>query len=406
MTIGAFLHPFAPPARPRDEFVTIVEGRGAVVTDDRGRSYIDAMASLWYCNVGYGRRELVEAITAQAERIAGFHTFTSFTNEPAETLAERIVDLSPFDEARVFLCQSGSEAVDTAMKLARVAHVRRGRPHRRILVSRGRGYHGVNYGGTSLSGIPVNREGFEPFVEATVVVDPDDPGKLEATLEAYPGEVAAVIVEPVQGASGVWPPPEGYLAAVRELCDAHGAFLVFDEVITGFGRLGTWFAAQRYGVTPDMITFAKAVTSGYVPLAGVIVGPSVRRALEEDDDFVLRHGYTYSGHPLAAACALANLDLIEREGLLDRVPGIETRLGGGLRDLADEGRIAAARGVGGMWAAAMPDGVAETQVAARMLERGVIARPVPGTIVFCPPLVITDAELDRVVDALATALGT
>ena len=403
-SIAPFLHPFAPPARPRDRFLTIVLGDGATVTDDTGRTYIDAMASLWYASVGYGRVEIADAIAAQARRIAGFHTFTSFTNEPAEALAARVAALSPFAEPRVFFCQSGSEAVDTAMKLTRIAHGRAGRSGRTIIVARGRGYHGVNYGGTSISGLPVNRDGFGPFVGSTMTVDPDDPAKLAAVFDAFPGEVAAVVVEPVQGASGVWPPPPGYLEAVRVLCDEHGAYLVFDEVITGFGRLGRWFGAQHFGVQPDMITFAKAVTSGYVPLGGVIVGPAIRSALEADDEFVLRHGYTYSGHPLAAAAGLANLDIMEREHLLDRVPAIETRLGGGLRRFADEGRIAGVRGVGGMWAIAMVDGVDEGTVAVKMLDRGVIARPVPGTVTFCPPLVIDDDQIDAVLDAVDGAL--
>ncbi len=403
-SVAPFLHPFAPPARTRDRFLTIVSGDGATVTDDTGRTYIDAMASLWYANVGYGRAEIADAIAAQARRIAGFHTFTSFTNEPAEALAARIADLSPFEEPRVFFCQSGSEAVDTAMKLARVAHGRAGRSNRTIIVARGRGYHGVNYGGTSISGLPVNREGFGPFVGSTMTVDPEDPAKLAAVFDAFPGEVAAVVVEPVQGASGVWPPPPGYLEAVRVLCDEHGAYLVFDEVITGFGRLGRWFGAQHFGVRPDMITFAKAVTSGYVPLGGVIVGPEVRAALEADEEFVLRHGFTYSGHPLAAAAGLANLDIMEREGLLDRVPQIARRLGGGLRGFEDDGRVAGVRGVGGMWAIAMADGVDEGDVAAAMLDRGVIARPVPGTVTFCPPLVIDDDQIDAVVDAVDGAL--
>jgi len=402
--ITPFLHPFAPPARPREEFLTIVSGRGSTVVDDRGRTYIDAMASLWYANVGYGREEIAAAIADQARVLGGFHTFTSYTNEPVERLAAQVAGLSPFDEPRVFFCQSGSEAVDTAMKLTRIAHARAGRPERTIIIARGRGYHGVAYGGTSISGIPVNREGFGPFLGATLTVDPEDLDKLAAAFRNYPGEIAAVVVEPVQGASGVWPPPEGYLEAVRSLCDEHGAYLVFDEVITGFGRLGTWFAAQHYGVTPDLITFAKAVTSGYVPLGGVIVGPRVREPLESDPSFVLRHGFTYSGHPVAAAAGLANLDIIRRERLLDRVPIIEERLGGGLRRLHEAGKVAGVRGAGGMWAVAMPDGVAETDVAARMLANGVIARPVPNTVTFCPPLVIDESQIDAVLAALEVAL--
>ncbi len=403
--IAPFLHPFAPPARAREEFLTIVSGEGATVVDAAGRRYIDAMASLWYVNIGYGRAEMADVIADQARRLAGFHTFTSFTNEPAERLAEEIVRIAPFHDGRVFFASSGSEAVESAMKIARIGQRQAGHPERTVIVARGRGYHGVAYGGTSLSGLPPNREGFGPFVGDTVSVDPDDLGKLEAVFDRFPGEIAAVVTEPVQGAGGVWPPRDGYLAGLRALCDEHGAFLVFDEVITGFGRLGSWFAAQRFGVLPDLITFAKAVTSGYVPLSGVVVGPRVRAALERDATFVLRHGFTYSGHPVAAAAGLKNLEILEREGLLASAGRIAARLGGALRRLHEEGRVVDARGDGGMWAVTPPPGVDENAVAAKMLAGGVIARPVSGHLTFCPPLVIDDVQLDRVVDVLTDALG-
>ena len=398
------LHPFAPPSRPRDAFTPMVRGEGAVVYDQAGTGYIDAVASLWYMNIGYGRSEMAEAIAAAAGALGAFHTFGTFTNEPAEALAAKVAAVSPFPEPRVFFCSSGSEAVDTAMKLARVAHAQAGAPERVVVVSRQRAYHGVNYGGTSVSGLPVNQEGFGPFIGSALAVDPDDLGKMEATFAAYPGEIAAVITEPVQGAGGVWPPPDGYLAGLRQLCDDNGAFLIFDEVITGFGRVGTWFAAARYGVVPDMITFAKAITSGYVPLGGVIVGETVREPLEADPEFVLHHGYTYSGHPTAAAAGLKNIEILEREGLLERAGVIEERLGAGLREIGREGRLAAVRGVGGMWAVETPPGVEVTAVTARMRSLGVLARAAYGNLIFCPPLVTTDDQLDTILGALDASL--
>ena len=208
----------------------------------------------------------------------------------------------------------------------------------------------------------------------------------------------------MQGAGGVWPPEEGYLEGVRRLCDQHGALLVFDEVITGFGRLGEWFGAGHFGITPDLICFAKAVTSGYQPLGGVIVGPTVRAALEADPTFVLKTGYTYSGHPTVCAAALANIDIIEREGLLERAKAIGARLSAGLSAIADDGQVAAVRGRGAVWAVGLHEHQSAVAVRDRMLELGVITRAIAEhSNTFCPPLVMTDEEVDRVVDALATA---
>jgi len=400
----ALLNPFAAPGKPRDEFITIVRGEGALVFDSEGASYIDAMGSLWYANIGYGNPEMVEAIAAQARKLNAFHTFSFYTNEPAEALADRVAQLSPFETPRVFFCGSGSEAVDSALKLARVAQAQAGHPERTVVISRERAYHGVNYGGTSVSGLPVNQEGFGPFVDQMVNVDADDLGKLETVLNQYGGEVAAVITEPVQGAGGVWPPPEGYLEGLRALCDTHGAYLIFDEVITAFGRLGTWFAAQRLGVLPDIIAFAKAVTSGYLPLGGVIVSDVIGATLSADPEWILRHGYTYSGHPTVCAAGLKNLEIIERDGLLERALVIEATFASGFGRLRDEGRVADVRGIGGMWAVTTGDGASETDVASTLRNAGVIARPAYGSLVFCPPLVTTDAQLDRVVAAVDTAI--
>lgn len=404
MSTPTFLHPFADPSKDRGEFLSIVSGDGATVTDSSGAVYIDAMASLWYATAGYGRAEIADAVADQMKRIAGFHTFSTFTNPAADALADRIGALSPHDRPRVFFCGSGSEAVDSAMKIARIAQSQAGHPERTVVISRERAYHGVTYGGTSASGLPPNQEGFGPFLGDVVNVDPDDLAKMESTLAEHSGEVAAVITEPVQGAGGVYPPEDGYLSGLRDLCDRYGAYLIFDEVITGFGRLGTWFASQRFGVVPDLTTFAKAVTSGYQPLGGVVVGDSIREVLEGDDEFVLRHGFTYSGHPAVCAAGLANLDIIEREGLLERVPMIEARFRDGLGSLFDRGLVTDVRGIGAMWAVSLPTGVSEATVFASMLASGVIARSLPSTITFCPPLVITEQQIDTTIEALKNAL--
>jgi len=402
--VSDFLHPFAKPTRT--DFRTLVRGQGSVVYDNHGNQYIDAMASLWYCAVGHGRSDMAEAIARQAGTLAAYSTFDPFTNEPAEELAEKLVAIGPIPKSRIFFTSSGSESVDTAMKLARLAHVQAGHPERTLIISRQRGYHGTTYGGTSAQGIPPNREGYGPLVGDVEQVAADDIEAM-ATLMAQRGNtVAAVLVEPLQGAGGVFPPTEGYLESLRRLCDQHGAFLIFDEVISGFGRLGTWFAADHYKVVPDLMTFAKAVTSGYQPLGGVFVGPAVRAPLEADANFFLRTGFTYSGHPTACAAALKNIEILEREDLLARAVHIGKRLSSGLQSLADDGLIASVRGDGAVWAASHHTHRDPMMIRDKMLDLGVITRAIGADAnTFCPPLVTSDAQIDQIVDTLATVLS-
>lgn len=396
-----FLHPFAKPAK--DSFVTIVRGDGALLWDSTGRQLVDGMASLWYCAVGHGRREIADAVANQLATLETYSAFDPFTNEPAERLADRLARLTPLHDPRIFFCGSGSESIDTAMKLARLAHVVAGHPERTVIITRNRGYHGTNFGGTSAQGIEPNKSGWGPLVPDVIQVDADDSEVLARVMSEHEGRVAAVIAEPVQGAGGVHPAAPGYLEAARRLCDRHGAFLVFDEVITGFGRLGRWFGSEHYGVVPDMTTFAKAVTSGYQPLGGVVIGRAVRDRLEADPNFILRHGYTYSGHAAACAAALANLDIIEREGLVDRALHVGGRIETSLRALAEDGTIAGYRGVGAVWAAVLrPDQDAVT-IRDRMLETGSITRAINDVNTFCPPLVIDDGQIDKLMDDFATA---
>jgi len=401
--VSAFLHPFAKPTRT--DFRTLVRGQGAVVYDNQGNQYIDGMASLWYCAVGHGRSDMAESIARQAGTLAAYSTFDPFTNEPAEQLAEKLVSIGPMKDARVFFTSSGSEAVDTAMKLARLAHVQAGHPERTLIISRQRGYHGTAYGGTSAQGIPPNREGYGPLVGDVEQVPADDIEALATVMSQRGNTIAAILVEPLQGAGGVFPPTEGYLESVRRLCDQHGAFLIYDEVISGFGRLGTWFAAHKYNVRPDMVTFAKAVTSGYQPLGGIFVGPAVRQPLEADPAFFLRTGFTYSGHPTACAAALTNIEILEREDMLNRSLHIGKRLSTGLQSLADDGMVAAIRGDGSVWAVSHHPHNDPVVIRDRMMNLGVITRAI-GTDAntFCPPFVISDAQIDQIIDVLATAL--
>jgi putrescine---pyruvate transaminase len=396
----ALLHPYAPPTK--DHFHTLVRGHGATVWDAAGREYVDGMAALWFCAVGHGRAEIGETIARQAATLASYSTFDPFTNEWAEALAERLAQVAPMPDARVFFTGSGSEAIDTAMKLSRAAHRLAGNPERTVFISRERGYHGVNFGGTSAQGIAPNREGWGPLLADVVHVPGDDVEAMSMALAQHQGRVAGVIVEPVQGAGGVWPAQPGYLESVRRLCDLHGAHFIADEVICGFGRLGHWFASHHYGVQPDLVTFAKAVTSGYVPLGGVLVGSGVRAALEADTSFFLRHGYTYSGHALACAAAMTNLDIMERESLFAEAARIEAVLGEGLRALVADGVLRSVRGLAGIWGVELNDGKQAFAVRDAMHDHGVIVRGIPPTtIVMCPPLVATNAQLERIVDALS-----
>ncbi len=402
---GSLLHPFARPAADAASFTRIVRGDGALVFDDRGRRYVDAMASLWYCNVGHGRSEIGRAVAAQIEELENYHLFERFVNPRAEELAARLVELAPVPGSRVFLTSGGSEAVDTALKLSRVAHAQAGRPERTIVISRRPSYHGVTYGGMALTGLPLNRKDFGNGMADVAQVDKDHLAGVRQVFEDNPGKVAAVFAEPVIGAGGVWPPVPGYLEGLRALCDEHGAHLVFDEVICGFGRLGSMFAGSYFGVQADLTTFAKGVSSGYVPLGGVLVGPAVHEALSADPAFVLRHGYTYSGHAAACAAGLVCLDITEREGLAARATAIGARLSTGLMGLKNAGLLIDVRGVGALWGVSLPEGLDPVVVRDRMLDDGVVVRPIaPSTLAICPPLVIQDDDVDLIVSTMQAAL--
>jgi len=407
VSVPRVLHPFAGPARDEEGYLEIVRGEGVRVWDAGGRAYLDGAASLWYCAAGHGRGEIADAVAAQMREVAGYHTFARFTNRPSQELAGLVLDRSPIPDGRLLWALGGSEAVDSALKVCRAAHRQAGEAGRTVFLSRTWAYHGVMYGGVSVGGLPGNRNDFGPLLPDCFQVDHRS---LDAMREAVayhgPDRIAAIVTEPVQGAGGVFPPPEGYLAGLRELADACGAFLVFDEVITAFGRLGTWFGAQHYGVTPDLITFAKAVTSGYLPLGGVIVGPAVRERLEREDDFLLRHGTTYAGHPAACAAGVANLAILEREQLPDRAAAAGRRLRDGLSRLVGRGPAVGVRGEGLMQAIELASADVVAPLSEAMLRAGLIGRPLPyaSAIAFSPPLVIGDGEVDELVEKAGEAL--
>ena len=394
--------------------VTVVRGEGSWVYDDHGRAYLDALASLWYCNVGHGRAELADAAAAQMHELAAYQTFEPFSNRPAEALARRVADLSSLPGAKVFLTPGGgSDAIDTAAKLARSYWHAMGQDSKQITIARSHAYHGMNAYGTSLGGIPANTAPFVPLVSLIEHVAWDDAAALEKAIEsAGPARVAAFFCEPVIGAGGVYPPPEGYLASVREICHRHDVLFIADEVITGFGRTGAWLASERFALDPDMITTAKGLSSGYAPIGAVIASARVAKPFwRPGSQEIFRHGYTYSGHPASCAVALANLDLIEREQLVARVAALEPVLAATLAPLAGHDLVGEVRAGSGLLAAveiAEDARTADPGLAPRLVseirDRGVITRLLRGVALqISPPFVITEAEIAKIAEVFAAA---
>lgn len=410
---SSFWHGFADMHAVKDAEVVFREGDGTWITDTLGNRYLDATAGLWYCNVGFGRAEIADAVADQLRRLAAYSSFGAFTTEPTVQLAARIAAMAPVDDAAVFFTSGGSEAIDTAAKLARRYWDVVGRPEKRIIVSREHSYHGMAAFGTSLAGIPLNKSGYGPLVGDVLNVGAHDLAGLGRLFEQRSAEIAAFVAEPVIGAGGVIPPEDGYFAGVAELCAQHDVLLIADEVITGFGRTGEWWGSTRYGITPDLVTFAKGVSSGYVPLGGVIAGPRVRSPFWDEPvpGAVFRHGYTYSGHAAACAAAMANLDIVEREDLIGRVRALEPVLAREMGRLVSAPLVGEVRTVGLTGAveltdAALAEGPGAVEAVATAARRhGVLTRVLRGrALQVSPAFVITEAELATLVDGLEAAL--
>ncbi len=407
-------HPFADMATVRGSEVVIERGEGVWVWDDRRRRYLDGTASLWYANVGHGRREIAEAVAAQFERLEAYSIFGDLANPPALELADRLTRLSPMEGPRAFLVTGGGEAIETAVKLSRLYWHVRGETERVHVVSRVHAYHGSYGFGTSLGGIEPNRAGFGPLVPATTRVPHDSVDALERTLaELGPHTVAAFAFEPVIGAGGVHPPAPGYLEAVTELCRSLGVLVICDSTICGFGRLGTWLGFERFGIEPDMVIFAKGVTSGYLPLGGVIVSGKVAEPFwSTPGQAAFRHGPTFSGHAACCAAALANLDILEREGLVARGRELERDLHEALLTLADHPLVAEVRGGVGLMAALelhadllerTPGAPFQTYRAIRD-EGAVLTRPLARSLAVSPPLTITPEEIGILTQGIRAGL--
>jgi putrescine---pyruvate transaminase len=412
--VTRFWHPFADMASVEASGgLSLVRGSGSVVWDADGNRYVDATAGLWFCNVGHGRTEIADAARRQMAELASYSTFGDLTNPPTEALAERVAQLAPMPDARVFLTSGGSDSIDTATKIVRRYWSLAGEPERTVLIRRQHAYHGMHAAGTSLAGIPANLEGYGGLLEDVVEVPWDDVDALRAAIHgAGAGRVAAFFCEPVIGAGGVFPPPDGYLEGVRSVCRDAGVLFIADEVITGFGRCGSWFASGRFGLEPDLMTCAKGITSGYLPLGAVIAAPRVWEPFWREGAGMFRHGYTYTGHAAVSAAALANLDIMEREDLVDRAKALERDLADALAPLGDHSLVGEIRaGTGVLGAVQLDDAVLEDDpgAAARVTlaarRHGVLSRALaPGALQVSPPLVLERDELGELVGGMAAAL--
>lgn len=410
--MGTFWHPFADMgAVERDGEFVITRGEGCYVWDTEGARYIDATAGLWYANVGHGRAELADAAAAQMRTIAAYNGFGDVTTDVTLRLTDRLESIAPVPGSKVFLTSGGSDSVETAAKLVRRYWTQVGRPEKRVLIGRAKGYHGMHYASTALGGIDANKEGYgdSPLVDTTATVAWDSAEDLRATIERIgPENVAAFICEPVIGAGGVYPPPTDYLAQVRKICTEHEVLFIADEVVTGYGRIGgSWFASTRFGLEPDLVTTAKGLTSGYLPMGAVLVAPRVWAPFFEADAGVwFRHGYTYSGHATAAAVALANLDLIERDSLLDEAARLEQTLDRELQPLAEHAKVAEVRsGMGAIAAIQLADPATAPAMVKTLRRHGVSGRAAgAGALQVSPAFVMTDEQVVELATAVRAAL--
>ncbi len=437
--LAHLVHPLTDHSRlPEDGPLVIAQGSGCELVAEDGRRLIDGMAGLWTVNLGHDRADLVEAAARQMRRLPYAATFGGVSSPPAVELAGRIAELAPAGLSGVFFVSGGSEANETAIKLARRHWVHRGRGEKSIVLAHDRGYHGLTGVATTATRLDPYQGAFgvgaadlaevpAPYPYRCSAGVPCDPptcpvcsgAELERRVEELGSErVAAVIVEPVFGSGGVIVPPPGYLARLREICDRHELLLIVDEVITGFGRTGSWFACEQEGVAPDLLTFAKGVTGGYVPLGGVVLGDALWEELRAPAERpgVLMHGFTHSGHPVACAVALAAIEAIEREGLLEAVREKSATLARLVAPLRDHPEVGEVRQKGLMvgielvadresrrrWPAAAERG---RRAAAEARRRGLLTRALLDDILcLAPPFTIAEEQMGRAVEILAASI--
>ncbi|MBS0470587.1 MAG: aspartate aminotransferase family protein [Proteobacteria bacterium] len=428
-SLDAYWMPFTAQRQFKGGPRNFVSAEGMYLTTADGRRVLDGVSSMWCCNAGHNRPRIVEAIRAQAGELDYGPSF-QFGHPKAFELANRLVAMMPGGLKHVFYTNSGSESVETALKMALAYHRVRGEGSRTRLIGREKGYHGVNFGGMSVGGMVANRKMFGTLLTGVDHLrhshgDPrnafargepafgvefaDDLERLVALHDA--STIAAVIVEPVQGSAGVIVPPQGYLKRLREICDRHGILLIFDEVITGFGRLGTPFASQYFGVEPDLVTTAKGITNGTVPMGAVFAQTKIYEAFLQGPPNAIEffHGYTYSGHPLACAAALGTLDTYEEEGLLTRAAELAPIWADALHGLRGP-KVADVRNIGLMGAVEMAPGAEPGkrgfEAFLKLHEAGLLCRVTGDTLAFAPPLIAEHSHIDFLADTVGKVLKT
>ncbi len=430
------IHAFDSPARiAADGPRTLVRGKGAYVWDSEGRKLLDGLSSLWNVSIGHGRPEVARAVAKQARRLAFAPTLLGFSSEPAQQLARRIARWTPRGLDHILFTSGGSESNESVIRLARLYWKLRGDENKTRFIALSGAYHGSSTGAATLTGLDKFHQYYEPLMPGVSRIPrahcyrcelglqfPDCriacASALEGAIEKIGADkIAAFIAEPVQGVGGVVVPPAGYFERIREICDQHRILLVVDEVITGFGRTGKKFGIEHWKAIPDMLVFAKGVSSGYVPLGGVAMQDEIYRTLvDAGDDFALSHGFTYSGHPVACAAGLATLDVLEKDELVTRAARLGRRLAKRLERLRRHRIVGDIRSIGMMAAIELvrdkesrrpfaPSQRMPERVRDAALERGIIIRASGDNVVICPPLVIEESDLDRMIDAIDDAIG-
>jgi len=427
--LSAYWMPFTANRQFKSQPRLLTRAQGMHYWDDNGRQVLDAAAGLWCVNAGHGRTRIVQAIQQQAAELDFAPPF-QMSHPKAFELADRLAKIAPAGMNKVFFTNSGSESVDTALKMALAYHRVRGEASRTRLIGRERGYHGVNFGGISVGGMVANRKMFgamlsgvdhirhthDPARNAFSVGQPAHGAEFADDLERRialhdASTIAAVIVEPVAGSTGVLVPPQGYLQRLREICDKHGILLIFDEVITGFGRTGAAFAAQTFGVTPDLMCVAKGLTNGAVPMGAVIAKQGVYDAFMNGPEHLIEffHGYTYSAHPLACAAGLATLDTYAEDGLFERVAGLQAHFAQAVHSLRGEPNVIDIRNlglVGGIELAPLPGQPAKRafDIFLDLYDQGLLIRTTGDTLALSPPLIISAEQITQVVEMIRAAL--
>jgi beta-alanine--pyruvate transaminase len=426
-SLDAFWMPFTANRQFKQKPRLLTSAKGMYYRADDGREVLDGCAGLWCVNAGHGRQEIADAVGRQITALDFAPSF-QMGHPLAFDLAGRLAKLAPEGLDRIFFTNSGSESVDTALKIAFAYHRVRGEGQRTRLIGREKGYHGVGFGGISVGGLVNNRRMFptlladhlphtldiasNAFSQGLPQHGIELADELERVLMLHgPETVAAVIVEPVSGSAGVLPPPDGYLQKLRKTCDKHGILLIFDEVITGFGRLGTPFAAQYFGVTPDLMTTAKGITNGNLPMGAVFAKREIHDAFMQGPNSAIElfHGYTYSAHPVACAAALATLEIYEKEGLLTRADGLASHFEAAAHGLKGLPNVIDIRNLGLMAAVELAPrdgavGARGYEAMVEAFERGLLVRLTGDALAFSPPLIVSEAEIDRMFDMVGSIL--